>query len=137
MRALKKTVWLLRANYLRKCARVRKLDERLGEYASRGDVKALISDVVAIERDGKWEQRPELFQFVRDVIHAYKLRDGAEGKHSKGMRWHTASKRIFCVLRKYGGPRTQRFLHETLEAPADSTASRKSGGKTRCDHGVP
>ena len=37
------------------------------------------------------------------------------------MRWHTTSKRIFAVLLKQGGPKTWRFLHETLEAPAEST----------------
>ena len=125
VRELKSAVWLMRANYLRKCARVRKLEERLDEFASRGDVKALISDVISIERAGKWKERPALFEFIRDLVRSYKLRDGAEGKHSKGMRWHTASKRIFCVLRKYGGPRTLRFLHETLETPAESTVKRE------------
>jgi hypothetical protein len=37
------------------------------------------------------------------------------------MRWHDTSKRIFAVLLKQGGPKTWRFLHETLEAPAEST----------------
>ena len=37
------------------------------------------------------------------------------------MRWHETSKRIFAVLLKQGGPKTWRFLHETLEAPAQST----------------
>ena len=37
------------------------------------------------------------------------------------MRWHESSKAIFAVLLKQGGPKTWRFLHETLEAPAEST----------------
>jgi hypothetical protein len=41
------------------------------------------------------------------------------------MRWHETSKRIFAVLLKQGGPKTWRFLHETLEAPAESTVRAK------------
>ena len=52
---------------------------------------------------------------------ALRLREGDRGKHSRGMRWHATSKRIFAVLLKQGGPKTWRFLHETLESPAEST----------------
>ena len=51
----------------------------------------------------------------------HRLRDGDRGKHSRNMRWHESSKAIFAVLLKQGGPKTWRFLHETLEAPAEST----------------
>ena len=122
---LRWAVWRLRAAYLSKCTRVRKLQERLDEFAGRGDVKAIISDIVKVERAGKWQQRPALFSFIRDLIHAFSLRDGAEGKRSANMRWATSSKRIFAVMRKYGGPRTTRFWHETLEAPHDRVIRRE------------
>ena len=50
-----------------------------------------------------------------------RLRKDDRGTHSRNMRWHETSKRIFSVLLKQGGPKTWRFLHETLEAPAEST----------------
>ena len=53
------------------------------------------------------------------MLHALKLRDGPDGKRSRNMRWHASSKRIFAVLRKYGGPKTVRFMHETLETADD------------------
>jgi hypothetical protein len=85
------------------------------------DAKAMINDIITIERAGKFEQRATLMHFVRDMLHSLKLRDGAHGKRSRNMRWHTSSKRIFAVLRKFGGPKTTRFIHETLESAADST----------------
>ena len=81
----------------------------------------MINDIIAIERAGKFDQRATLMHFVRDMIHSLKLRNGAHGKRSRNMRWHTSSKRIFAVLRKFGGPKTTRFIHETLESAADST----------------
>ena len=81
----------------------------------------MIHDIIAIEKSGKFEQRVALLHFVRDMLHALKLRDGPDGKRSRNMRWHTSSKRIFAVLRKYGGPKTARFMHETLETAADQT----------------
>jgi len=125
VRQLKSTVFLLRQSYTRKCARVRKLTERLKEFAFRGDVKAIVDDVIAIEKAGKFEQRAGLLNMVRDMLHSLRLRDGAEGTHSKGMRWHQSTKRIFAVLRKYGGAKVHRFLHETLEAPDEGTVRRE------------
>ena len=52
LRDLKGVNFLLRQNYLRKAARVQKLEERLKELTVRGDAKALIDDVISLERDG-------------------------------------------------------------------------------------
>ena len=118
---LNSTVFLLQQSYSRKCRRVQTLLQRLKGFAVEGDAKGMINDIIAIERSGKFEQRVALLNFVRDMLHALKLRDGAHGKRSRNMRWHTSSKRIFAVLRKYGGPKTTRFMHETLEACDDKT----------------
>ena len=108
-------------NYRRKCTRVQSLLKRLEAFAVEGDAKGMIEDIIAIERAGKFEQRVALLHFVRDMLHALKLRDGPEGKRSRNMQWHASSKRIFAVLRKYGGPKTTRFMHETLETAVDKT----------------
>jgi hypothetical protein len=67
---LRRQVWLLRQNYLRKAARVRSLLERLEEQRVRGDTKALVDDIIAIERAGKFKQRQTLFNFLRDLVHS-------------------------------------------------------------------
>ena len=121
VKQLNSAVFLLQQNYRRKCQRVKTLLQRLEGFAVEGDAKAMINDIIAIERAGKFEQRATLMHFVRDMLHSLKLRDGAHGKRSRNMRWHTSSKRIFAVLRKFGGPKTTRFIHETLESAADST----------------
>ena len=121
VKQLKSAVFLLQQSYRRKCQRVTTLLQRLERFAVEGDAKAMIHDIIAIERAGKFEQRATLMHFVRDMLHSLKLRDGAHGKRSRNMRWHTTSKRIFAVLRKFGGPKTTRFIHETLESAADST----------------
>eukprot|EP00966_Prymnesium_polylepis_P336083 7391409-Prymnesium_polylepis.2 len=40
------------------------------------------------------------------------------------MRWHESTKRIFDVIRKLGGPKTLRFINETLESPHERTVVR-------------
>ena len=106
----------------RKCSRVTNLLGRLKASAVEGDARAMIEDIIAIHRTGKFQQRVALFHFLRDLVHSLRLRDGAQGKRSKGMRWHTSTKRIFATLRTYGGPKTTRFLHETLEARRNECA---------------
>ena len=124
---LKRSVWLLRQNYLRKAARVRKLMERLDETTVRGDTKALISDIISIEKAGKFKQRATLFHFLKDLVHSLKLRDEDRGRHSSDIRWHESSKRIFAVLLKQGGPKTwcaiMTHAHEHEHAHAGGCAS--------------
>ena len=115
---LTRSQWLLKQAFLRKCARVRTLAERLKENAARGDAKAIIEDVIECERSGKFRQKQALLRFVKDIIHSLRL--STVERQSRGMRWHKSSKRIFAVLRKFGGARTHRFLHETLQAPDTS-----------------
>lgn len=53
VRELKGRNFLLSQSYLRKAARVAGLKERLHEFGVRGDAKALIDDVITLERDGE------------------------------------------------------------------------------------
>lgn len=73
---------------------------------------------------GKLSQRKELLNFVRDLVKSLKLRDSARGARSKNMRWHESTKRIFDVIMKLGGPKTLRFMHETLETPHERSVQR-------------
>jgi len=123
VKELTRSQWLLRQSFLRKCARVRGLSERLKENAARGDARAIIEDVIECERSGKFKQKRALLHFVRDMLHSLRLSGVA--RQARGMRWHKSSKRIFAVLRKFGGARTQRFLHETLQAPHHRTVERE------------
>ena len=58
-----------------KAARVRTLLERLDEQRLRGNTKALIEDIIAIERAGKFKQRQTLFHFLRDLVHSLRWHD--------------------------------------------------------------
>ena len=73
--SLRRNIWLLRQSYLRKAARVRTLLERLDEQRLRGNTKALIEDIIAIERAGKFKQRQTLFHFLRDLVHSLRWHD--------------------------------------------------------------
>lgn len=66
----KHQLWLMRQSYLRKAARVRQLKERLNEQTLRGDVKALVADIIAIDKAGKFKQRQTLLHFLRDLVHS-------------------------------------------------------------------
>ena len=123
-RELKRRMWLLQQNYLRKAARVRSLLGRLKETAVRGDTKALVDDIVRIEAAGKWAQRATLFNFLKDLVGSLAKREDARGVHSRGMRWHASTKRVFATLLVQGGPKVLRFMHETLETPALSTVRK-------------
>ena len=120
---LKRAFWLLRQSFLRKCTRVRQMVGRLEENATRGNVKALVDDLIYCERQGKFAQRQPLFNFIRDLIHCLRL--SSVQRQSRQMRWSKSTKRIFGVLRKFGGARTHRFLHETLQAPDIRTVERE------------
>ena len=116
---------LLNLAYVRKCTRVRTLREKLSEHTMRGDAKAIVQDVIALEQSGQFDERCELRSFVKDLIHSLRLRKGTRGERSRGMRWSKASRRIFAIMRKLGGPRTLRFFRATLEAASDSTVLRE------------
>jgi hypothetical protein len=49
--------------------------ERLDEQRLRGNTKALIEDIIAIERAGKFKQRQTLFHFLRDLVHSLRWHD--------------------------------------------------------------
>ena len=49
------------------------------------------------------------------------MREGARGTHSRAMRWDASTKRVYATLKEMGGSKVLRFLHETLESPAEST----------------
>lgn len=87
----------------------------------RGDAKALIENIIACEKAGKFKGRATLYNFIADTIRSLKLRKDERGAHSRANRWHESSLRVFAALKEMGGPKVLRFLHETLEAPADST----------------
>jgi hypothetical protein len=95
--------------------------ERLGELTVRGDAKVLIENIIACEKAGKFKGRATLYNFIADLVRSLKLRKDERGTHSRAMRFHESSKRVFAALKEMGGPKVLRFLHETLEAPAEST----------------
>ena len=87
----------------------------------RGDAKVLIENIIACEKAGKFKERATLYNFISNLVKSLKLRDDAHGTRSRAMRWDESSKRIYATLKEMGGPKVLRFLHETLEAPAEST----------------
>lgn len=97
------------------------LQERLEELTVRGDAKVLIENIIACEKAGKFKERATLYNFISNLVKSLKMREGARGTHSRAMRWHESSKRVFAALKEMGGPKVLRFLHETLESPAEST----------------
>jgi len=78
VKELTRSQWLLRQLFLRKCARVRGLSERLKENAARGDARAIIEDVIECERSGKFKQKRALLHFVRDMLHSLRLSAAAQ-----------------------------------------------------------
>ena len=121
VRLLRQQLFTLHLKYQLKCRRVRSLKERLEELSVRGDAKVLIENIIACEKSGKFKQRATLYNFISDMVRSLKNRTDERGAHSRANRWHESSKRVFGALQEMGGPKVLRFLHETLEAPADST----------------
>jgi hypothetical protein len=116
--------WQLRRKLVAAAARMRSLSERVQENARRGDINALVADIDKCERQGKWEQRHVLFDFLRDIIHSVALTDSESGQRSRNMRWHESTSRVFAVLKMIGGPKVNRFMHETLESASYRTIGR-------------
>jgi hypothetical protein len=116
-------IWQLKRKLVSARARARTLREKLVEKLERSDVSGMIADIISCERSGKWEERKVTFHFLRDMIHSLALTD-EEGQRSRNMRWSETSKRIFATLKIIGGPKVNRFLRNTTEAPSDSTIAR-------------
>ncbi len=79
---------------------------RLDEQRLRGDTKALIEDIIAIERADKFKQRQTLFHFLRDLVHS--------------LRWHDVIARQTAASR----------------LPQASASSRRSASSSPCAVGA-
>ena len=117
--------WLLVTKLAAFRARVLSLKEKVAGAALRGDLRKLTDDLTKAWDDGKFESRRHLFDFIADLTHSVVLTDDDAGKRSKNMRWHESSHRIFQVMTKLGGPRTQRFIAANLESPDRRTIERR------------
>jgi len=109
-------VFLVLPKLVAAASRVRSLTERVMESAARGDAGLLVADILELERDGTWQERKVLFNFVCDMVGSVALTDSETGERSMRTRWHPSTKRVFSVLQLMGGPKLNSFLHETLGA---------------------
>lgn len=117
--------WLLATKLAAIRARARSLRDKVAGAALRGDLRKLTDDLAKAWDDGKFKSRRHLFDFIADLTHSVVLTDDDAGKRSKNMKWHESSHRIFQVMTKIGGPRTQRFIAANLESPDMRTIERR------------
>lgn len=90
----------------------------------RGEVKRMTDELVKAFEDGKFEKKRALFHFLQDMIHSVAAEPNKRGHRAK-IHWHGATHKLFMMLRKLGGPRTQRFVTVNLGGPDEETTRRR------------
>ena len=73
---------------------------------------------------GHFKGRRVLWHFLQDLIHAAAAEPDKNGKR-RSLHWHEGTHRLFGMLRKFGGPRTQRFLVTNLGGPDEDTTRKR------------
>jgi hypothetical protein len=115
-RAERQRLYYICARLVATNARVRKWRDRALEGAKRGELKKMVDELTTAYEAGKFKEKRALWNFLKDIVHQTHLTD-EEGKRSHGMRYSESTSRIYAVLRKIGGPRTQRFIYDNLGGP--------------------
>ena len=110
-------------------ARVRTWRERARSAAGRGELRTVTDELTLAYQKGHFKGRRALWHFISDLIHASAAEPDKNGNRRK-LHWHEGTHRLFGMLRKIGGPRTQRFLVQNLGGPDEHT-SRKRWNKRR------
>lgn len=93
---------------------------RVKESAGRKDVKKVTDELTKAYEDGKFEGKATLFNFISDLVTTV-ARSGRRG----AVKYHKTTHRFFGVLRKLGGPRTQRFMVANLGGPSEVTTRQR------------
>ena len=115
---------LMRLRALSKLARCRqrteKAEDRLRELSKAGNLSAIVKDLHACHDKGSFEDKAAALNFIRDLVRHAKNCDES-GKPSHGTVYSEETHRIFCLLRKFGGPRTHFALKANIGGPHVST----------------
>ena len=107
----------------RSYARERLMRERLDAQLLTGDLAGLAADLQYCQQHQKFEGKPVMLNFLKDVVHDLRLKN-TSGQSSRQMRWHESTKRLGGVLQKFGGPRCHRLQRLNIGAPSARTVGR-------------
>ena len=110
-------------------ARARTWRERARSAAGRGELRTVTDELSLAYQRGHFKGKRVLWHFLSDLIHAVAAEPDKNGRRRK-LHWHEGTHRLFGMLRKIGGPRTQRFFVQNLGGPDEST-TRKRWNKKR------
>ena len=96
--------------------RLRAWRDRVKDTARRGELKRVTDELTKAYDDGKFQEKRALWAFIKDLVHSTHLASG-DGQRSRGMKWSESTNRFFAVIRKFGGPRTQKFFYDNIGGP--------------------
>ena len=97
-------------------ARIRVWRDRVTEGARRGELKRVTDELTRAYDEGKFEKKTTLWNFLKDLVHATYISD-ATAPRNRAMRWSESTNRFMSVVRKFGGPRTQKFFYDNIGGP--------------------
>ena len=88
-----------------------------------GEVKKVADELVAAHKKGRFDGKRALFHFITDLVRFVGAEPDKNGHHGH-VRWHESTHRFFQILRKLGGPRTQRFMVANFGGPVEDTTRK-------------
>lgn len=123
VRELKRKQFLLVSSLTAQRARTLSWRLRAREGANRGDVRRVTDELTRAYNDGKFTGKKALWNFLSDLIHCTAAEPRKDGRRA-AVRYHGSTHKFFAVLRKLGGPRTQRFITANFGGPDEKTTQR-------------
>lgn len=94
--------------------------EKVKESAARGQVRQITDDSIKAYDNGSLKGKETLVNFVSDIAR------NLVAKGKGGRRLHGSTKRVFEVVKQWGGPRTHQFIIANFEGPAIETVRREA-----------
>lgn len=123
LRSLKKQQFFLVSKLAASQASRMSWKARCRNAAGRGDVRRVTDELTKAYEDGKFEGKTALWNFLSDLIHCAASEPDKNGRRAT-IRYHGSTHRFFAVLRKLGGPRTQRFITANFGRGDEQTSQR-------------
>ena len=123
LREMKRKQFLLIASLAAQRARALSWRHRAREGAGRGDVRRVTDELTKADADGKFTGKKALWNFLTDLIHCAAAEPRKDGSRA-AVRYHGTTHKFFAMLRKLGGPRTQRFITANFGGPDEQTTRR-------------
>jgi hypothetical protein len=103
--------FFLKSKNIRLQIRKRSMREKLKEFSSRGDMKAICFNLVKAQKNGLLEDKNVFLETIESIANNVNV------KGDRGKRYQSSTKQFYESLLIMGGPRLANFVSINMEGP--------------------